>query len=66
MAKYKVNVTEKNFGIVTVEADSPGEHDWRGVVRRWQNARLPVEGGGDMIRPFYVIRILQDGERRIR
>lgn len=25
MDKYKVNVTEKNFGIVTVEADSPGE-----------------------------------------
>ena len=25
MAKYSVNVTEKNFGIVTVEADSPGE-----------------------------------------
>ena len=25
MAKYKVNVTEKNFGIVTVEANSPGE-----------------------------------------
>ena len=25
MAKYKVNVTEKNFGIVTVEAGSPGE-----------------------------------------
>ena len=25
MAKYKVNVTEKNFGSVTVEADNPGE-----------------------------------------
>ena len=25
MAKYKVNVIEKNYGIVTVEADSPGE-----------------------------------------
>lgn len=25
MAKWKVNVTEKNYGSVTVEADSPGE-----------------------------------------
>ena len=25
MAKYKVNVIEKNFGSVTVEADSRGE-----------------------------------------
>lgn len=25
MDKYKVNVAEKNYGIVTVEADSPGE-----------------------------------------
>lgn len=25
MDKYKVNVTEKNYGIVTVEANSPGE-----------------------------------------
>lgn len=32
---------------------------------REQYARMPVEGDRDMVRPFYVIRILRDGERPV-
>ena len=48
MAKYKVNVTEKNFGIVTVEADSPdeaidlAENSYAAGNVEWDNTDLQV------------------------